>query len=168
MAKDERAARATPDRLRPAQRQCVAVDATILRHTRPLVQELSFKGENTLMSSNISSSVDPFTAYLSVIDFIDRHMAACTGAEVKVFLYIWRRTHGFGKLSDAIGLSQMCRGTKSRKTGETLDDGTGLHRETSVLAQNSLHRKEIIHLRRLQDGRHLRPVFCSATIRLPG
>ena len=32
--------------------------------------------------------------------FIDHIMADCTGAEIKVALYLYRRTNGFGKTSE--------------------------------------------------------------------
>ena len=47
------------------------------------------------------------------------------GAEIKVFLYISRRTLGFKKRVDAIGMDQLMNGIRTRK-GRRLDHGTGL------------------------------------------
>lgn len=57
--------------------------------------------------------------------FIDLHMADFDGNEVKVLLYILRRTVGFHKASDHISLAQFSRGIE-RKDGTVLDRGTGL------------------------------------------
>jgi len=39
---------------------------------------------------------------------LDRWMASMTGAEIKVVLYVIRRTYGFGRTSDRISVAQMC------------------------------------------------------------
>ncbi len=84
----------------------------------------------SVFEGSISSSdpVEVFEAHRTIIDFIDRYLAECTGSEVKSFLFIWRRTHGFRKRSDEVGLNQFCGGTKCRRTGALLDHGTGLDR----------------------------------------
>jgi hypothetical protein len=41
-------------------------------------------------------------------------MADLSGAELKVVLYVARRTFGFGKESDNISLSQMAQGITKR------------------------------------------------------
>ena len=56
---------------------------------------------------------------------LDEWMSELEGAELKVVLYIARRTFGFGKRSDTISVSQMAHGIKT-SDGETLDKGTGL------------------------------------------
>lgn len=56
---------------------------------------------------------------------LDEWMADLEGAELKVVLYIARRTFGFGKRSDTISVSQMSAGI-TRAGGEVLDKGTGL------------------------------------------
>jgi hypothetical protein len=55
-----------------------------------------------------------------------------SGAELKVLLYVCRRTFGFGKLEDGISLSQMLEGVISRD-GRRLDWGCGLKSRTSVI-----------------------------------
>ena len=57
--------------------------------------------------------------------FIDRFMASCKGSEVKVMLYLLRRTRGFQKSSDRVGVRQIYRGLQG-KGGAVLDLGTGL------------------------------------------
>src|SRR6516162_2087458 len=68
---------------------------------------------------------------------LDHWMADLSGAELKVLLYVARRTYGFGKESDNISLSQMAEGIK-RRDGTSLDHGTGLSRSSVKRACNSL------------------------------
>src|SRR5918998_799706 len=62
-------------------------------------------------------------------ELFDELMAYLSGAELKVLLYIIRRTFGFKKDSDNISLRQICNGIKTRE-GEVLDKGTGLSLST--------------------------------------
>jgi len=64
-------------------------------------------------------------------------MAELSGAELKVLLYVARRTYGFGKESDNISLNQMAGGIK-RRDGSCLDQGTGLSRSGVKAACNGL------------------------------
>jgi phage replication O-like protein O len=68
---------------------------------------------------------------------LDQWMAALSGAELKVLLYVARRTYGFGKESDNISISQLAEGIK-RRDGTSLDHGTGLSRSGVKTACNSL------------------------------
>jgi hypothetical protein len=68
---------------------------------------------------------------------LDHWMAELSGAEMKVLLYIARRTYGFGKESDNISLNQMAGGIK-RRDGTCLDHGTGLSRSGVKAACNAL------------------------------
>jgi hypothetical protein len=68
---------------------------------------------------------------------VDEYLPYFTGAELKVILYLVRRTLGFHKTRDAISLSQICGGIV-RKDGRRLDWGTGLHKSTACDALNSL------------------------------
>jgi hypothetical protein len=69
-----------------------------------------------------------------------------TEAELRVLLYICRRTFGFGKDADAISLSQMTDGRR-------LDHGAGCRRDAAVRATKGLERKGIITITRLSDPR---------------
>src|ERR1700730_8900710 len=60
---------------------------------------------------------------------LDHWMAKLAGAELKVLLYIARRTYGFGKESDTISLSQIAHGLIKRD-GTVLDLGTGASRSS--------------------------------------
>jgi hypothetical protein len=72
--------------------------------------------------------------YTQVPDALfDDLMAYLSGAELKVLLYIIRRTFGFKKDSDYISLRQLCHGIKT-KAGEVLDKGTGLSLSTVQIA----------------------------------
>jgi Bacteriophage replication protein O len=52
-------------------------------------------------------------------------MSHLSGGELKVLLYICRRTFGFRKDSDSISLNQIAKGITT-KAGNVLDQGTGL------------------------------------------
>ncbi len=77
----------------------------------------------------------------------DELMAHLSGAELKVLLYIIRRTFGFKKESDSISLNQICRGITTRE-GQVLDQGTGLSQSTVQLALKGLREKQAIVARR--------------------
>lgn len=65
-------------------------------------------------------------AYTPIPDeFFDWQMHKLTGSELKVLLYIFRRTFGFKKYQDHIALSQFTNGI-CKRTGERLDEGCGL------------------------------------------
>jgi len=76
-------------------------------------------------------------------DLFDQLLPLLSGAELKVLLYVMRRTFGFKREADNISLTQICQGIR-RRDGSYLDHGTGLHRETAVTALRSLEEKNII------------------------
>ena len=80
-------------------------------------------------------------------EIFDTLLSKLTGAELKVLLYICRRTYGFKKSSDDISLSQIVRGIQT-KQGEVLDRGTGLNKSTVVRVLGALEEKKIIVRRR--------------------
>src|SRR5947209_18974009 len=67
----------------------------------------------------------------------DEHLCFLSGAELKVLLYIIRRTFGFKKDSDTISLSQMLGGIE-RRDGTVLDRGVGLSKKTLLQALRDL------------------------------
>lgn len=73
----------------------------------------------------------------------DELMADLSGAELKVVLYIIRRTFGFKKAKDSISLSQMVSGITT-KDGKVLDRGTGLGKASVARAVKTLEEKGII------------------------
>jgi len=74
----------------------------------------------------------------------DELLGKLTGNELKVLLYIIRRTYGFGKNADAISLSQFRRGIKT-KDEKVLDKGCGIdHNRTIIVSLNSLEEKGYI------------------------
>jgi len=85
-------------------------------------------------------------------ELFDQLLPQLSGAELKVLLYIVRRTFGFKRESDAISLSQMLTGIR-RKDGMFLDRGTGLSKPALLAALRALEEKRIIHTerRRSQD-----------------
>lgn len=75
----------------------------------------------------------------------DKLLSKLTGNELKVLLYIIRRTYGFGKNADAISLSQFREGIKTRDENgdeKVLDEGCGIgHNRTILVALASLEQK---------------------------
>src|SRR5215218_1297416 len=92
---------------------------------------------------------EPFRGYISpkytqIPDVLfDQQLPDLSGAELKVLLYIMRRTFGFKKDSDDISLNQICQGITT-KDGRVLDRGTGLSKSTAQLAIKGLIAKNII------------------------
>jgi len=75
--------------------------------------------------------------------FFDVVAPELTEAELRVALYIIRRTFGFKKDSDTISLRQMVHGITT-KEGRVLDRGTGLKKSAVANALNGLERKGVI------------------------
>jgi len=89
--------------------------------------------------------------YTQVPDALfDELMAYLSGAELKVLLYIIRRTFGFKKESDHISLRQICHGIKTRD-GDVLDKGTGLSLSTVQIALKGLLAKNCVITARNQS-----------------
>jgi hypothetical protein len=82
----------------------------------------------------------------------DELLSELSGAELKVVLYIIRRTFGFKRQTDTIAISQLLHGI-TKKTGEVLDKGTGLSKPTLLQAIKSLTDKNIILPTRQYDER---------------
>jgi len=76
-------------------------------------------------------------------EFFDELAPRLNGGEVKVLLYIIRRTFGFKKERDSISLSQMLNGIV-KKNGDRLDYGTGMSKPSVCRALNTLEEKLII------------------------
>jgi phage replication O-like protein O len=76
-------------------------------------------------------------------ELFDDLLADLSGAELKVLLYICRRTFGFKKESDTISISQMTDGIQ-KKDGERLDRGTGLSKDSVARAVKGLEEKGVI------------------------
>jgi phage replication O-like protein O len=76
-------------------------------------------------------------------ELFDDLLSDLSGAELKVLLYIVRRTFGFKKDADTISLNQMLTGITTLD-GRQLDRGTGLSRSTLVAALKSLVEQNII------------------------
>lgn len=84
---------------------------------------------------------------------IDELLSVLSGAELKVALYICRRTLGFQKMSDNISLRQLMEGIV-KKNGERLDYGTGLSKPTLLKVLRDLETKQVIEtVRRTSNER---------------
>src|SRR6478672_5310716 len=73
-----------------------------------------------------------------------------TEAELRVLLYIIRRTFGFSKDADAISLAQLTEGIVTRD-GRRLDYGAGVARSSVSRAVQGLERKGMITVTRHRD-----------------
>ena len=76
-------------------------------------------------------------------ELFDEQLPDLSGAELKVLLYVVRRTFGFKRESDNISLSQMLNGLRTRD-GRVLDRGVGLSKKTLLQAIKSLEEQNII------------------------
>jgi hypothetical protein len=90
-------------------------------------------------------------------EVFDVLMPQLSGAELKVLLYICRRTFGFKKESDTISLHQIATGIKTRD-GRVLDGGTGLCKRHIQRALKVLEKKNIIKVIRKIDETGLNEV----------
>ncbi|MDP9354347.1 MAG: replication protein [Chloroflexota bacterium] len=76
-------------------------------------------------------------------ELFDVLMPQLSEAELRVLLYIVRRTFGFKRDTDAISLSQMVSGITTRE-GQVLDRGTGLSKATVARGLAGLRAKGVI------------------------
>lgn len=85
--------------------------------------------------------------------FFDEVMCHLTEAELRVALYIMRRTFGFKKRADAISFNQFLKGITTRD-GRRLDHGCGIAGRTNLTrALKGLEEKGIIVARRSTSAR---------------
>jgi phage replication O-like protein O len=83
-------------------------------------------------------------------EVFDTLMPHLSGGELKVLLYICRRTFGFRKDSDSISLTQIARGITT-KAGRALDQGTGLSKRQVQRALRALEEHQVIQVKRKVD-----------------
>jgi hypothetical protein len=116
---------------------------------RPGLTRISFRFKLEAMPPATrpqSPAFDGFTSpsYTQVPDeLFDVLMPTLTDAELRVLLYIIRRTFGFKREADAISLSQMVSGITTRDS-RVLDTGTGLSKATVARGLKGLRDKAII------------------------
>jgi hypothetical protein len=85
-------------------------------------------------------------------------------SELKVYLYLLRRTLGFGRRETWISLSQMAQGIRNR-SGERLDRGACLHPRTIQRAIKSLEGRGLIRIRARRDARgHMANLYSLAAM----
>src|SRR4051812_40692555 len=100
------------------------------------------------MPKNRSQTVsfEGFSAphYTQVPDEVfDLLLPMLSEAELKVLLYIIRRTFGFKKTADDISLSQLVTGIIT-KDGRRLDHGTGVSKSSAIRGVKGLIEKGVI------------------------
>jgi len=98
-------------------------------------------------------------------ELFDELLSELSGSELKVLLYVVRRTFGFKRDSDHISLSQMVNGI-TKKDGSILDKGTGLHKDSVIKAVKSLVSKGILlRERKISDQHGFTPSEYALNIR---
>jgi phage replication O-like protein O len=90
-------------------------------------------------------------------EVFDSLMPHLSGGELKVLLYICRRTFGFRKDSDSISLTQIAHGITT-KAGRVLDQGTGLSKRQVQRALRVLENRQVILVERKVDETGLHEV----------
>jgi phage replication O-like protein O len=90
-------------------------------------------------------------------ELFDDLMPILSGAEIKVVLYICRRTFGFKKNSDTISLNQIASGI-TKRDGTVLDGGTGLSKRHVQRALKTLEERNIIKVSRVVDDTGLNEI----------
>jgi len=90
-------------------------------------------------------------------EVFDLFLTMLTHAELKVLLYIIRRTYGFQKDSDSISLTQISSGIVIRKgenKGKRLDSGAGITKRGAIKAVQGLEKKGLVVVgrKRTDDG----------------
>jgi phage replication O-like protein O len=93
-------------------------------------------------------------------ELFDELLPELSESELKVLLYVIRRTFGFGKSNDAISINQLAEGITTRD-GRQLDHGTGLSRTSVKKATASLVDKGVLTVRKVrsEDGDYESNVF---------
>ncbi len=84
-------------------------------------------------------------------EFFDEIVPHISEAELRVLLYIFRRTFGFKKESDTISLTQLVEGIRTAD-GRVLDKGTGMARSACARGVKGLAEKGIITSQRNQSA----------------
>ena len=86
-------------------------------------------------------------------ELFDELLPKLSESELKVLLYVIRRTFGFGKEYDAISINQLADGITTRD-GRHLDQGTGLSRTSVKKATAALVDKGVLTVRKVrsEDG----------------
>ncbi len=82
--------------------------------------------------------------------FFDEVAPLLPEGELRVLLYIIRRTFGFKKASDDISLKQLVEGIRTQD-GRVLDSGAGVAKSSAVRAVKGLIAKGIVRARRNQS-----------------
>ena len=90
-------------------------------------------------------------------EVFDVFLTQLTPAELKVLLYIVRRTYGFQKNSDSISLNQIANGIiikRGKNKGKRLDRGAGITKRGAIKAVQGLEKKGLILVgrKRTEDG----------------
>lgn len=108
-------------------------------------------------NQHIPSQNDPFPGfsgpnYTQVPDALfDELLPVLSGAELKVLLYVIRRTFGFKRDTDTISLGQMVHGIVKRD-GTRLDYGAGVSKKTLLAALRSLEQRQILLIERRRSS----------------
>ena len=82
---------------------------------------------------------------------IDQILPRLPESEARCLMYICRRTFGFKKKMDRIGLEQFAKGIQNKSSGEHLDYGAGVCRSAAKTALANLENAGIVSVKRGQS-----------------
>ncbi len=83
-------------------------------------------------------------------EFFDELMVDLSESELRVCLYLMRRTFGFKKTADAVSLKQLIHGIRTRD-GKVLDRGCGLSHTSVKRGLKGLLEKGVISVAKIQS-----------------
>lgn len=98
--------------------------------------------------------------------FFDSLMVNLNEAELRVLLYLMRRTFGFKKSEDRVSLKQLVEGITTQQ-GRVLDSGTGMSKSAVQRGLKGLRDKQVIVAERRRTLEH-GDVATSYRVRLSG
>jgi hypothetical protein len=108
-----------------------------------------------------------FPTYTQIPDeFFDELMVHLNEAELRVLLYLMRRTFGFKKAEDRVSLKQLVEGIMTSE-GRVLDHGTGMSKSAVQRGLKGLREKEVIVAERRRTLEH-GDVATSYRVRMAG
>jgi len=99
--------------------------------------------------------------------FLDKVLSRLKESELKLLLYVFRHTFGYGKDIDEISMQQLTTGVV-QSDGERIDHGTGLTEVTIYRAVKSLEEKKLIVVERKRYDERTRRKVNRYRVRFEG
>lgn len=131
-------------KVEPPEKITPDIDDWIREHSREIREFLEAEKAPGLPRPNTTQVPDVF---------LDEIMSTLNEAELRVMLYIIRRTYGFKRDEDTISLAQFSRGIITYD-GRCLDGGTGMKRTSVIRGLRSLEKRQLIEVVRVVTAEH--------------